>query len=831
MRKSIGPALGLGLIQLLAVSRTMAAEPPRPMPVARATLGDGPSELAVGWNSTGELRATVCAVKGCSLEQGLPLDLPADRRNQPSAVRFEIVPMAKGRVAVIVTANGAIPGRAWQSIVAAGTGLGSPKIVFQGETGLIRGEEGLRAGPIVQVSGSVDEKGSRRIVVGEQREDLTLCGRPTILSPNMLDPTDLSLKPAKVQRLGSEERAAAPRLRAERLVSPTTGTDVDAMTLGWGNASLLRAVSASSAVGWPAALTDGDLESSWGENRGGAGRGEFVVLQAPGDVPFSAFDLVVRPSTREVKNGAGPKELWIATRHSVYHVAFEEDPWKFPKAVWHVNLPKPEPTNCVAVVTESSYEPATNVQVTLTEIAARSEFADSSVDALVAALAGGGPRAQAAASVLASRGQPAYQAVARVFQSLDESGRRVALEVLDNAPCPEAAPTYVVALCGKTSQEVRHAADRLRRCREQAAPALLDALTRAKPEDRARMGEVLATIAPADALRALVPKLVGPAPRRRSLRDIVARAARAPQARAAIAELLNEPSLTPQAQVDFLRAVSGQLVGHEAQAMDAVGRLLASQPDWRWRYLLLEPMQVLALREPRAKQWLTSTIRRDSSPFVRAQAAASVQNVTSFREPLLGALVDREVRVRESAASVLATPSGSFAQAPLASMLADDDWPIARAAAARSLGAFTPSVAIRDALLEALDDDSALVRQSSVEALVRHSPQEVGPELVDLLEDDKEALGVRVAAARALGQLCYAPAADALTDLARHLSSPALELTERALGGRALAALAQLHPTDLPDRLKPLLSGEQVPTPARQAARAALAVRRHCRNR
>ena len=43
----------------------------------------------------------------------------------------------------------------------------------------------------------------------------------------------------------------------------------------------------------------------------------------------------------------------------------------------------------------------------------------------------------------------------------------------------------------------------------------------------------------------------------------------------------------------------------------------------------------------------------------------------------------------------------------------------------------------------------------------------------------------------------------------------------------ALAALGRIRPSDLPTRLKPLLSKE-APTMARQAARAALSRRRAC---
>ena len=55
----------------------------------------------------------------------------------------------------------------------------------------------------------------------------------------------------------------------------------------------------------------------------------------------------------------------------------------------------------------------------------RTEFDAGSVPALVAALAGGNERAQAAEAVLRVLGQPAFEAVAAAYESLDEGGRRI----------------------------------------------------------------------------------------------------------------------------------------------------------------------------------------------------------------------------------------------------------------------------------------------------------------------------------------------------------------------------------------------------------------------
>src|SRR5690606_26212502 len=137
--------------------------------------------------------------------------------------------------------------------------------------------------PMVFVS-EPTKLGEQRLVIGKQYENIGLCGRPTVVAPQLLNPSDLKLYPAKVQRLSPSERNAAVRLAAARLDS--------ALKMG---PSVLRTAGASSAVGSPQSLTDGDLATSWAEHRGGEGRGEFVVFNAPPQLPIAGFDFVVKP--------------------------------------------------------------------------------------------------------------------------------------------------------------------------------------------------------------------------------------------------------------------------------------------------------------------------------------------------------------------------------------------------------------------------------------------------------------------------------------------------------------------------------------------------------
>src|SRR5690606_20847318 len=228
-----------------------------------------------------------------------------------------------------------------------------------------------------------------------------------------------------------------PRLQAQAIDAPVSP------------APLLRAISASSAVGNPAALTDSDLESTWAENRGGSGRGEFVLMLSPPELPIAAFELVVRPPLREIPHAVAPKTFFLAVTGKLFRVEMPEDAWKFPGRRYEIKLPAPVTTDCVALVTDDAFNEQKTAQVTFAELSARSDFDLKNVDGLVGALAGGGERAQAAGALLRSLGKPAFEAIGKRFKDLDAGGRRVALDVMDHAECAESARVYVAALLSK----------------------------------------------------------------------------------------------------------------------------------------------------------------------------------------------------------------------------------------------------------------------------------------------------------------------------------------------------------------------------------------------
>jgi HEAT repeat protein len=200
----------------------------------------------------------------------------------------------------------------------------------------------------------------------------------------------------------------------------------------------------------------------------------------------------------------------------------------------------------------------------------------------------------------------------------------------------------------------------------------------------------------------------------------------------------------------------------------------------------------------------------------------------SLRAELLAALADPAVRVREAAVEALASPAAGFAVGALAERLGEDDWPLVRAAAARALGRHGPSPAANQALGRALDDDSHHVRIPVLLAIGMRRVSEHVERVRELLADRQERLEVRAAAALSLGLGCDQGSLDELTERARKLADPAAPAEERALGGAALAALAQLHPADFRKRLQPLLE-PRAAVDVRAAAERALRARGTCR--
>jgi HEAT repeat protein len=342
-----------------------------------------------------------------------------------------------------------------------------------------------------------------------------------------------------------------------------------------------------------------------------------------------------------------------------------------------------------------------------------------------------------------------------------------------------------------------------------------------------RLAEALALFAPARAVAELTPRLDTPnSVRRKNLRVALAQATRSPAASDALKSALGDTNLPPRVTVDLLRSL-GERAARFPEATAALSRLLSKSPTLDTRYLLLRPAAHLSA-DAGARKFLENSLTRDESPLVRSAAAEIAGESTgaaagsSFVRPLTSALADPNVRVRSAAARSLGALRAKDASEPLRGVLEDDDWPLARLSAAEALGELPADPKVDGALAEALDDDdSPSVRARSARALGSRGASQHAELLRDVLDDDEVPAEVRREAATALGALCDADAVSLLTSEAKRLADPMLETGARSVASASVRALGRIRPSDLADRLAPLLT-KKSPPPARAVAQSVL---------
>ena len=767
MRSRIRPLVALAALAVAAPAAAQGAGLALSIPGAA-----GQQALALRAEG-GAVRARVCAPGGaCAPDGGALLPLPEDARpllSRPGA-RATAVTLVGGRGVARVELPGETPGAAWVMLLAAPpAGKGSePLIVWSGWTGVERGEHGEERSSVV-LAEPLPSGGGTRLVVGERRTDVALCGRPTVVGAREVDPATLALgRGAAVQNLGAEERAAAIKLTAVR----GAGTPV-------GDVRLLRATAASSAVEKKfATLTDGDPETAWSENKVGAGRGEFVSTATEEEVGITSFELVVRP-TEDVPDGAAPRRLYLAATGSLFEVTMPEDAWRKPPGTrYTVKLPAELHTSCLAVVLDEAYAPAgkAGTRVTLAEVEAHTAFDGATPEALAGALAGGGERARGAAALLARAGSAGIKAAVGAYEKLDGEGKRLAASVIDAAPCEEQAPFFAARFAaasaapaavkpapGEVDPELLHARDRLRRCGRAAAPALAKMVAEGAPRTRVAAGDELSVLAPAPAVPVLVDALGNANDAvRRDLRAALARAAKSPRALAALREEVAKPKLEARSEtvaIDLLRAI-GPSLGRVDGAAEAFAAVSAQRTSFRSRYLLQAPAAELARAgDRRAEGYLRDGLRKDEDVHVRVRAAELSGDVPGLATDLLAAFDDPEVRVREAAINAFADAQGHGAPpqglaAALGKRLAADDWTFIRSASARALGALPADPAVDAALAGALADRASEVRGRALDGLGEHRATAHADAIRARQDDTAEDVEVRARAILALGTMC-----------------------------------------------------------------------------
>ncbi len=296
--------------------------------------GSGQDALRIDIGKEG-IDAVACPGACTGAEAKVALDVPADVRPALSKAKTSTVTLADGkrvaRIDVDIPAKeDELPGT-WTLLLAAPlttAKASAPVVLWSGHAGKKSGLEGEESGSVVRVEAL--QRGSR-IVIGQQREDLTICGRPAVVSAREVDPATLTLtKTAMVDNLSADDKKKAEKLIAVR----ETGA-VPAPTV-----RLLRANAASSALEKRIdSLTDGSAELGWTEAKIGDGRGEWVRMAASIDVPIAGLSVQIRPTSVEVPDGAAPKSFYFATDDRLFQIELPDTAWNDRDARYEIKLP------------------------------------------------------------------------------------------------------------------------------------------------------------------------------------------------------------------------------------------------------------------------------------------------------------------------------------------------------------------------------------------------------------------------------------------------------------------------------------------------------------
>lgn len=816
-----------------------------------------------------QLVARVCGAATCSVAGAPPLTVqpPKSALNQ---VQFEpLTTGTLGRIVRIVRVRATHEAGVWQALVAAPVGAGTEPVVIWSQYAPHGGDDS--AVDDVRVVESA-KGGVVSVLVGKRIESLQLCGRPTLVSARIVH-DDLTLRHVKLQQLDARERQEAARVSARVVDNPVK-------PLG----KLLIAVGASSALGSPGALTDGDVQTTWSEGRSKDGRGEFVVMRAPIEVPISSFSWVVRPpqtgervgkndqkmteknapkkveqnAHKEAGQGVSPKTFFIATDTSVFRVTMPHDGWQQPGATYEVKLDKPIQTSCVALVLEDAFEPrgGADPQVSLAEFTAHSVYdGTETLKSLAQALGATGleqNKAAGAVAVLSRAGKPGVRAVISAMRKLDALGRQRGMQVLEAAPCSASTAFFAALLSSKDNSERQVAQARIERCGKASAPALRQiivhgvgckapyvdaalckksrraAKTKRIDEPRLAAFDRLSIVAPTEAVELIGPWLADKRPDvRASLRLYLSRATRRTSGQQAVARLLLDARLEPEQALEVLRAVASSPVGTSAEASALFARLVLDEPQMNTRYLLLEPAAQLAkYGDPRALWYLQTQMKDAPEPMVRARAVSVALGVDGAAQSLMYALEDSNVRVRAGAAETLAGVAQAMPY--LLRRLILDDWPMVRVAAAKSLATVGESKQVDDALGRRLVDTSPHVRGAAAWSLGHRGAKAWAPDIRNMAENSEEKVTLRIAAVQALGMLCDKDSVDTLTKFAQRSADPYSPEAASGLGAASMAALSRIHPPDLNERLQPLVTGQGVAPHIRAAAQASMATKGQC---
>jgi len=189
--------------------------------------------------------------------------------------------------------------------------------------------------------------------------------------------------------------------------------------------------------------------------------------------------------------------------------------------------------------------------------------------------------------------------------------------------------------------------------------------------------------------------------------------------------------------------------------------------------------------------------------------------------------------VRQAALEALSESNAKISaktESRVRQLLQDDPWTFVRVGAASAMASRPAATPGDEALMAALDDESPLVREAALRSIGKRRSTAAAELVHDLADNPRQPQRVRVAAIAVLGALCQVEAAPLLVKLALRAGYAQLPY-DQPLGLAALAALGDIKPPDLTQRLAPLLSKNKVvPRLIRAIARDVIASPGTCNN-
>jgi HEAT repeat protein len=612
----------------------------------------------------------------------------------------------------------------------------------------------------------------------DERGDLARCdGTPLELAARRFDPARRAMRPV-----------------AARLAAPTDAPTLIAQPVGGAFAARVlafRAAAASSRRGGepgdPTAapeLVDGDPSTAWIEGKGGAGKGERVVVRALLDggpvrelvlVPGAGGDRARLRGHNRLRRAlvqVGDRAFWLELGRDPADGA--------PGAAYRVVLPTPVEASCASLAIAAVWPGADRGDSAIAELAVLTSLElapDGGAAGLAALVASGGRGAVHAARALAALGGPGEAALVAALPAATGAARRRIVRALAAIP---AAPDALVAALREDLEagDARAIEAALARLGAPAAIALgaLLADDRAEVAARVHAAAALGALPATAAVERLIAQLgVGPAAVRRAAsaalvgrRDVLdallglaatetstlSRDAEADLWRTLLTMAAAYPEIRPPIAVIARQRLAGPTLDYALATRMASGVPWLGDDDAR---RALERSLAVAARALPPHQAIA---------IERVLAAALGESGDAAgRAALRGKLERPDPGVREAAAEALGALGDPRDAGALAGRLAGDRWPRVRERAAAALARPCRGAGpARAALERALAGDPAVpVRRAALAALVRCAPPDLADRVLRVAADAAQPTELRRAALDHAARLDGGPRRRALT--------------------------------------------------------------------